>query len=40
MKKGNVSGKHCQKKIEMLAMEGVGFNVDGYLADANSIWKG
>ena len=40
MKKGNASGKHCQKKIEMLAMEGVEFNVDGYLADENSIWKG
>ena len=39
-KKGDGSGKQCQRKIEMLAMEGVGFSVDGYLADEKLIWKG
>ncbi|KIJ59774.1 hypothetical protein HYDPIDRAFT_118123 [Hydnomerulius pinastri MD-312] len=34
------TGRQCQKKMEMLAMEGVGFTSDGYLADKNLVWRG
>ncbi|KAF8427224.1 6-O-methylguanine DNA methyltransferase [Boletus edulis BED1] len=39
-RKGGASGQKCRRKIEMLAMEGVEFTPDGYLADENLIWRG
>ncbi|KAI9566726.1 methylated-DNA--cysteine S-met [Boletus coccyginus] len=38
--KDGASGQRCQRKVEILAMEGVEFTVDGYLADDNLIWSG
>ncbi|KAH7881840.1 hypothetical protein F5I97DRAFT_470194 [Phlebopus sp. FC_14] len=34
------SGTQCRRKMEMLAMEGIAFTSDGYLADKNAIWRG
>ena len=39
-RKDGASGQKCQRKIEILAMEGVEFTVDGYLADDNLVWSG
>lgn len=39
-KKNNTLGEQYQRKIEMLAMEGVEFTVDGCLADKRLIWRG
>ncbi|KAF9236899.1 6-O-methylguanine DNA methyltransferase [Melanogaster broomeanus] len=37
---GKHAGRQCQQKVEMLAMEGVGFMANGYLADECLIWRG
>lgn len=34
------TGKHCNRKLEMLAKEGVGFNEKGYLVEGANIWRG
>ena len=38
--KDDAPGRKCQRKMEMLVMEGVEFTVDGYLADERLVWKG
>jgi methylated-DNA-[protein]-cysteine S-methyltransferase len=37
---GQNTGLQCNKKIEMLAKEGVTFFVDEYLADESLLWIG
>ncbi|KAG2124929.1 methylated-DNA--cysteine S-met, partial [Suillus cothurnatus] len=34
------TGLQCNRKMEMLAKEGVTFSVDGYLADESLLWIG
>ncbi|KAN0098107.1 6-O-methylguanine DNA methyltransferase, DNA binding domain containing protein [Tylopilus felleus] len=38
--KNAASGQKCQRKMEILAIEGVEFTTDGYLADENMVWRG
>ncbi|KIK82093.1 hypothetical protein PAXRUDRAFT_728970 [Paxillus rubicundulus Ve08.2h10] len=37
---GKNTGRQCRKKMEMLAMESVGFTGDGCLVDESLIWRG
>ncbi|KAJ8586058.1 DNA binding methylated-DNA--cysteine S-methyltransferase [Rhizopogon salebrosus TDB-379] len=34
------TGVQCNRKMEMLGKEGVGFSADGYLADESLLWSG
>jgi methylated-DNA-[protein]-cysteine S-methyltransferase len=34
------TGVQCNRKMEMLAKEGVAFSADGYLAEESLLWPG
>ena len=38
--KDDAPGQKCQRKVEIPAMEGVEFTVDGCLGDERLVWKG